>query len=92
MTGEGIRADFTVTESDEEPVIDADDQALVDQATANYAAYVEDQSAQLLEKTRSSSSSTSPATTTRPGRSTPTPACTGSGSRPWPSRSATSTR
>ena len=51
MTGEGIRADFTVTESDEEPVIDADDQALVDQATANYASYVEDQSAQLLEKT-----------------------------------------
>jgi iron uptake system component EfeO len=51
MTGEGIRADFTVTESDEEPVIDADDQALVDQATVNYAAYVEDQTAQLVEKT-----------------------------------------
>ena len=51
MKGEGIRADFTVTESDEEPVVDADDQALVDQATANYASYVEDQSAQLLEKT-----------------------------------------
>ncbi len=51
MKGEGIRADFTVTESDEEPVIDADDQALVDQATANYAAYVEDQTAQLVEKT-----------------------------------------
>ena len=31
--------------------VDADDQALVDQAIANYAAYVEDQSAQLLEKT-----------------------------------------
>ncbi len=51
MKGEGIRADFTVTESDQEPVIDADDQALVDQALANYAAYIEDQSAQLLEKT-----------------------------------------
>ncbi len=51
MKGEGIRADFTVTESDDEPVVDADDQALVDQAVANYAAYVEDQSAQLLEKT-----------------------------------------
>ena len=51
MTGEGIRADFTVTESDEEPVVDADDQELVDQAVANYAAYVEDQSAQLLEQT-----------------------------------------
>lgn len=51
MKGEGIRADFTVTESDEEVEVDADDQELVDQATANYAAYVEDQSAQLLEKT-----------------------------------------
>ncbi|MBJ7357497.1 iron uptake system protein EfeO [Nocardioides sp.] len=51
MKGEGIRADFTVTASDEEPVVDADDQALVDQAVANYASYVEDQSAQLLEKT-----------------------------------------
>ncbi len=51
MKGEGIRADFTVTDSDEEPVVDADDQALVDQAVANYASYVEDQSAQLLEKT-----------------------------------------
>jgi iron uptake system component EfeO len=51
MKGEGIRADFTVTESDADVAIDADDQALVDQATANYAAYVEDQSAQLLEKT-----------------------------------------
>jgi len=51
MKGEGIRADFTVTESDEEVEVDADDQALVDQALANYAAYVEDQSAQLLEKT-----------------------------------------
>jgi iron uptake system component EfeO len=50
LKGEGIRADFTVTESDTEPVLD-DDQALVDQAVANYAAYVEDQSAQLLEKT-----------------------------------------
>jgi iron uptake system component EfeO len=51
MKGEGIRADFTVTDSDEEPVVDADDQAAVDQALANYASYVEDQSAQLLEKT-----------------------------------------
>jgi iron uptake system component EfeO len=51
MKGEGIRADFTVTEADEEVTIDADDQELVDQATANYAAYVEDQTAQLVEKT-----------------------------------------
>ena len=52
MTGEGIRGEFTVTESDEEVEVDADEQELVDQAEANYAAYVEDQSAQLLEKTQ----------------------------------------
>ena len=50
MKGEGIRADFTVTESDE-PVTGTDDQALVDQAVEGYAAYVEDQTEQLLEKT-----------------------------------------
>lgn len=52
MQGEGIRADFTVTESDEEVEVDADDQQLVEQAQTNYASYVEDQSAQLLTKTR----------------------------------------
>ena len=52
MTGEGIRGEFTVTESDEEVAVDADEQELVDRAEANYAAYVEDQSAQLLEKTQ----------------------------------------
>ena len=52
MTGEGIRADFTVTESDEEVAVSADEPELVEQAQANYAAYVEDQSAQLLEKTQ----------------------------------------
>jgi iron uptake system component EfeO len=51
MVGEGIRGEFTVTESDEQQV-DASDQELIDEAQANYAAYVEDQSAQLLEKTR----------------------------------------
>lgn len=51
MTGEGIRADFTVTPSDDEPSVSADEQELVDRAQANYAAYVRDQSAQLLEKT-----------------------------------------
>ncbi len=54
MVGEGIRGEFTVTESTDgeasEPT--GDDAALVEQATANYAAYVEDQSAQLLEKTQ----------------------------------------
>ena len=52
MKGEGIRADFTVTESDEEVEVSADDQELIEQAQTNYAAYVEDQSAQLLEKTQ----------------------------------------
>jgi len=53
MQGEGIRADFTVTESDDgsQPSVSADDQQLVDQATANYAAYVNDQADQLLDKT-----------------------------------------
>ncbi|WP_426243935.1 iron uptake system protein EfeO [Nocardioides sp. LHG3406-4] len=52
MKGEGIRADFTVTESAEAAAVSADDQELIDQAQDNYAAYVEDQSAQLLAKTQ----------------------------------------
>ena len=52
MKGEGIRSEFTVTESDEEVEVSADDQELVEQAQTNYAAYVEDQSAQLLVKTQ----------------------------------------
>ena len=51
MDGEGIRADFTVTESDEKVDVTADDAALVDQAVENYATYVQDQTDQLLEKT-----------------------------------------
>ncbi len=50
MVGEGIRADFTVTESDE--VVNEADAQLVEQAQADYAEYVIDQSGQLLEKTR----------------------------------------
>lgn len=52
MAGEGIRGEFTVTASDEDVEVSADEQELVEQAEANYAAYVEDQSAQLLEKTQ----------------------------------------
>ncbi len=52
MRGEGIRADFTVTDSDEEVEVSEDDAELIEQAQANYSAYVEDQSAQLLVKTR----------------------------------------
>jgi iron uptake system component EfeO len=51
MKGEGIRAEFTVTESDEAPEVNADEQQLIDQAVANYAAYVQDQSDQLLART-----------------------------------------
>ncbi|KRE37817.1 PbrT family lead (Pb2+) uptake porter [Janibacter sp. Soil728] len=49
MKGEGIRADFTVAKSD--TPVDAGDQASVEQAQTNYAAYVKDQSDQLLTKT-----------------------------------------
>ncbi len=49
MVGEGIRADFTITESDEE--VQVADAELVEQAQTNYAAYIKDQSAQLLDKT-----------------------------------------
>ncbi|SEB28593.1 iron uptake system component EfeO [Nocardioides exalbidus] len=52
MTGEGIRADFTVTESDQDVTVSEDQAQLVEDAQTNYAAYVQDQSAQLLEKTR----------------------------------------
>ncbi|MEO5663900.1 MAG: iron uptake system protein EfeO, partial [Nocardioides sp.] len=52
MVGDGIRADFTATESDEEVELSADDTELVDQALANYGAYVEDQTDQLVAKTQ----------------------------------------
>jgi iron uptake system component EfeO len=50
MVGDGIRSDFTITESDEE--VQLADAELVEQAQTNYAAYVKDQSAQLLAKTQ----------------------------------------
>ncbi|KRC54910.1 PbrT family lead (Pb2+) uptake porter [Nocardioides sp. Root79] len=52
MVGEGIRAKFAVAHSDDEQEVSASDQELIDQAQANYRAYVQDQSAQLLEKTK----------------------------------------
>ena len=51
MKGEGIRADFTVTESKDAQQVSADDQQLIEQAQANYGAYVQDQSDQLLVRT-----------------------------------------
>jgi iron uptake system component EfeO len=51
MVGKRIRADFAVAQSDGAPEVSESDQELIDQAQANYAAYVEDQSAQLVERT-----------------------------------------
>jgi len=53
MTGEGLRSAFEVTPSEEDaPAVSADSQELVEAASANYAAYVQDQSDQLLVKTQ----------------------------------------
>ncbi len=51
MVGEGIRADFTVTASEEEVVVPADEQQLVETAEASYDTYVQDQSDQLVVRT-----------------------------------------
>jgi len=52
MKGEGIRAGFTVTESDAAPSADADEQEVVEEAVEHYADYVKDQADQLLVKTQ----------------------------------------
>ncbi len=52
MIGDGIRGDFTATPSEDEVEISADDAELVDQALVNYAAYVGDQTDQLVAKTK----------------------------------------
>jgi iron uptake system component EfeO len=53
MTGEGIRAPFTVTAGDGDAAeVPADQQALAQRAVSSYAAYVRDQSDQLLARTR----------------------------------------
>lgn len=51
MVGEGIRADFTVNDSGEDVTAGGSNQELIDQTNENYAAYVQDQSAQLLVQT-----------------------------------------
>ena len=51
MTGKGIRSDFTVTDSGEDTGITGVDQADIDAATRQYAAYVKDQSSQLVDET-----------------------------------------
>lgn len=51
MTGKGIRSDFTVTDSGKDTKITGVDQADIDAATTQYAAYVKDQSSQLVDET-----------------------------------------
>jgi iron uptake system component EfeO len=52
MAGKGIRADFVVHESDRDTSITGVDQKAIDQATAQYGAYVRDQTQQLLDQAR----------------------------------------
>ena len=51
MVGDGIRSEFTVSESGETLAPNGDEKALVAQANTLYAAYVRDQTQQLLAKT-----------------------------------------
>ncbi len=52
MVGDGIQAPFTVEESGKALAVDEDRQQLLDTGTEQYAAYVKDQTEQLLTKTR----------------------------------------
>nr|WP_232223626.1 iron uptake system protein EfeO [Arthrobacter sp. FB24] len=52
MEGDGIRAGFEVTESGSQPAVDSDLKALSDHGTAQYVAYVKDQTEQLLAGTK----------------------------------------
>lgn len=52
MKGDGIRAAFNVTASDEEVKVSGDEKELIEQAQNNYRAYVQDQSNQLVVKTQ----------------------------------------
>ena len=52
MQGDGIRAGFEVTESGDKPAVDTNLKALTDQGTAQYAAYVKDQTEQLVAGTK----------------------------------------
>jgi iron uptake system component EfeO len=52
MVGDGIRAGFDVVDSGTQPAVDSDLKALSDQGTAQYVAYVKDQTEQLLAGTK----------------------------------------
>ena len=51
MKGKGIREDFTITDSGKSTTIKGVDQADIDAATTQYAAYVKDQSQELVDQT-----------------------------------------
>jgi iron uptake system component EfeO len=51
MVGDGIRAPFAVSDSGADLAPSGDDKELVDQANTSYAAYVKDQTEQLVAKT-----------------------------------------
>ena len=51
MKGKGIRKDFTITDSGKDTKITGVDQADIDAATTAYAAYVKDQSQELVDQT-----------------------------------------
>jgi len=51
MTGKGIRSEFKVTDSGKDAKITGVDQATIDTATSQYAAYVKDQASQLVDQT-----------------------------------------
>jgi iron uptake system component EfeO len=51
MKGQGLRSKFTVTDSGTSTKIKGVDQATIDAATSQYAAYVRDQSQQLVDET-----------------------------------------
>jgi len=53
MVGDGIRSSFTVIDSGNAAIVDADDAVVIAEATRNYAAYVRDQTDQLLAGTQS---------------------------------------
>ena len=52
MVGDGIRSSFTVTDSGNAAIANADDAVVIADATRNYTAYVRDQTDQLLADTQ----------------------------------------
>ena len=90
MVGDGIRAAFTVTDSGTD-VATGDVAELLAAGTEQYRLYVRDQVDTARGQDPAVRRAYKAGTTTKPARSTPTPACTGSASSPSPSRSVTST-